>query len=249
MAPNRLIALLFVFTFLFDKAGAAAEDTDALDLSFSMEKTDGGAPSGWKPMTFRKIKRHTIYRLVEEDGRTVLEAKSDNSASGLVYEMDFPASKRPILKWKWKIKKTLEKGDARYKASDDFAARVYVVFKRREKVEGLGSRIKLKLEKLVSGRYSPGAALNYIWANRLPKSRAIKNAYSSRAMMIAVESGDNLAGQWVEESVDIESDYRKYFKADPPQVLGVAIMTDSDNTGGRAEAWYADISLSGKKQD
>lgn len=32
----------------------------------------------------------------------------------------------------------------------------------------------------------------------------------------------------------------------PPPYAGIALMTDTDNTGGSAEAWYADVTLSGR---
>mgnify|MGYP000252352033 CR=1 FL=1 len=249
MAPDRFIVLLFVFVFFFVDRGAVADDAGALDLSFSIAKSPGGLPIGWEPVTFRTIKLHTSYRVVKVDGLTALKAESDNSASGLVYGIDRPVSQLPILKWKWKVSKTLKKGDARYKTSDDFSARIYLIFENRGKGDSLARRIKLELENFIMGRYSSGTALNYIWANKTPKNSAIKNVYSAREIMIAVESGDGLAGRWVAESVDIESDYRKHFKTDPPQLLGLAIMTDSDNTGGKAEAWYADISLSKRNHD
>jgi hypothetical protein len=65
-------------------------------------------------------------------------------------------------------------------------------------------------------------------------------------MMIAVESGPELAGQWVTVRRNVVDDYRKAFGEDPPQVGAIAIMTDTDNTGESATAWYGDISASRK---
>jgi hypothetical protein len=61
--------------------------------------------------------------------------------------------------------------------------------------------------------------------------------------MMAVESGNGKAGQWLMEERDLLADYRLLFGADPPEAEAVAIMTDTDNTGGSAEAWYGDIYL------
>ena len=36
-------------------------------------------------------------------------------------------------------------------------------------------------------------------------------------------------------------DFGEAFNAEPPIISGVAIMTDSDNTGETASAWYGDI--------
>ena len=41
----------------------------------------------------------------------------------------------------------------------------------------------------------------------------------------------------------LAADFQRAFGEAPGPVLGVALMTDSDNTGGQAQAWYADIAL------
>jgi len=72
----------------------------------------------------------------------------------------------------------------------------------------------------------------------------VPNAFTSNAMMIAVESGPAKTGQWVTEERDILTDYRRVFGEDPPEAGAIAIMTDTDNTGTEATAWYNDIILS-----
>jgi len=67
-------------------------------------------------------------------------------------------------------------------------------------------------------------------------------------MIVAVESGDSLAGRWVREERNYLEDYRRLFGEEPGQLGAVAIMTDTDNTGGQASAWYGDISLVAGKQ-
>ena len=59
--------------------------------------------------------------------------------------------------------------------------------------------------------------------------------------MIAVESGSGRAGQWIRERRDVREDYRHVFGEEPGRVDAVAIMTDTDNTGATATAWYGDI--------
>jgi hypothetical protein len=62
-------------------------------------------------------------------------------------------------------------------------------------------------------------------------------------MMVAVESGNAKAGTWVTEERNVYEDYRALFGEDPPPIGAVALMTDTDNTGGEAEALYGDIFL------
>jgi hypothetical protein len=40
---------------------------------------------------------------------------------------------------------------------------------------------------------------------------------------------------------NIVEDYRKAFGEEPPMISGVAIMTDTDNTGESVTAYYGDI--------
>lgn len=177
--------------------------------------------SAWEVQAF---KGETSYSLVkEESGNNVLAAHSRSSASGLVRYMEFDPQKYPILRWRWKVSGILEKGDAATKEGDDYAARIYVIFPHWIK--------------------PLSRTINYIWANRLEQGSAVPNSYFSRAMMLAVESGEEQAGQWISEERNIVEDYRRLFGEDPPKVGGIAIMTDTDNTGEEVQAWYDDLVL------
>ena len=188
------------------------------EIQVSRFNSDGLA--GWESKSFKGT---TEYRLVKEEGRTVVKAVSINSASGLIKKIRFNPSKYRYLRWSWKVSHTVPGGDEKTKSGDDYAARVYVVF---------------------PGRFFwQTKALNYIWANRLAKGDALPNAFTANTRMIAVESGNSMAGQWLTEQRDLVADYRFQFGGDPPEAEAVAVMTDSDNTGGSAEAWYGEISL------
>jgi hypothetical protein len=59
--------------------------------------------------------------------------------------------------------------------------------------------------------------------------------------MVVVESGPERLQQWVRVERNIVEDYRKAFGEEPPTISGVAIMTDTDNTGESVTAYYGDI--------
>jgi hypothetical protein len=69
----------------------------------------------------------------------------------------------------------------------------------------------------------------------------VPNPYTDRVKMIVVESGEAKLHQWVNEERNIYEDYKKAFGEEPPMISGVAIMTDTDNTGETAIAYYGDI--------
>lgn len=200
---------------------------------------------GWEPLEFPDIDRHTHYQLVADDEQgQVVEAVAEDSASGLIARVSLEPGDALILRWHWKVDDILEAGDARRKAGDDYAARIYVAFEFEPDKAGWFERAKRKTVSALFGEELPGRALNYIWANRLPRDEMIANPYTDDTMMIAVSSGRQRSGQWVTVERDVVADYREAFGDEPPELVGVAIMTDTDNTGENARAWYGDITLS-----
>jgi hypothetical protein len=195
---------------------SALVSADADRISFGSFAKSG--LEGWETKTF---KGETDYRIVEDDGQKVLQAKSQAAASGLVFETEYEPTVYPVLSWRWKIDHILTKGDSRTRSGDDYAARIYVVFPH--------------------WFFPMTRTINYIWANRLPKGSSQLSPFTSNAMMIAVESGDEKAGQWISVRRNIIEDYRRAFGEDPPNVGVIAIMTDTDQTGESAIAWYSDI--------
>jgi hypothetical protein len=83
----------------------------------------------------------------------------------------------------------------------------------------------------------------YIWENRAPVGRVIDNLHTSRIKMIVADSGAGNLGHWRSETRNVYEDYRRAFGEDPPPIRSIGIMTDSDNTGSDAEAYYGDISF------
>lgn len=181
---------------------------------------DDGLPPGTEE---RRFEGQTQYRVVQLDGQRVLSATAAGTASGLIFPTRFNPLEWPWLEWRWRIDKVLEKGDARVKQGDDYAARVYVIFPHW---------LPIKTR-----------SINYIWANRLPRDTAQPNTFTSNAMMLALQSGGDLSGEWVSERRNLVEDYRRLFGQDPPDEALVAVMTDTDQTGEFAHAWYDTIRL------
>lgn len=198
---------------LFLSSGAAADSILIDDFETDLSR--------WEENSFQG---KNVYRLVlEANGNRALQVDSQDSASALIQNIEFDPVAFPRLRWRWKISSVLPSGDARVKQKDDYPARVYVIFPHF---------------------FKPlSRSINYIWANRLNVGEVVPSLYFQRSVMLAVESGNQLAGEWVEEERNLLEDYRRVFGEDPPLVGGIAIMTDSDDTGESARAWYDDLQL------
>lgn len=179
-----------------------------------------GLRPGWKE---RRFQGQTSYTVVPEGEGHALRAEATGSASGMVYEVEFDPAEYPILTWRWKVENLVAASDPTRKAGDDYPARVYVVFPH--------------------WFFPKTRSLNYIWATGSPVETPIPNPFTGNAVMIAVESGPEKVGQWVTERRDIVADFRAAFGEEPPKAGAIAIMTDTDQTGERAVAWYDDLRL------
>ncbi|TKV68851.1 DUF3047 domain-containing protein [Marinobacter panjinensis] len=198
---------------------------------------------GWEPLEFPNIDRHSRYQLVDDNGEQVVEATTDDSASGLIARVSVEPGDSLILRWRWKVSNVFEQGDARRKDGDDYPARIYVAFEFEPEEAGFFERARRKAVEVVFGEELPGNALNYIWANQLPVGEMVANPFTDTTMMVAVNSGADTTGSWVTVERDIVADYKEAFGRKPPKLAGVAIMSDSDNTGESATAWYGDVQL------
>ena len=199
-------------------------------LSFLNAKTlfkeDFNNLDNWKPLNFEKIKEHSTYGVKN----SILIAKSNASASGIIFKKTYDIYNYPILTFRWKINNTYKKGDATTKSGDDYPVRIYIMFKYNPDKASFFDTIKYGLAKSIYGKYPPKSALNYIWANKKQKDRIITSAYTSKSKMIVTDYGNKYLHVWRKHSINVLKDYKKAFGENPPAKVSLAIMTDSDNT-------------------
>ncbi len=203
-------------------------------------------PTGWEPLVFPKIPQHTDYDLVKDGDTLVVKAVSVAAASGLTRKIAIDLHKTPILHWRWKVDNVIQKSDVTRKDGDDYAARIYITFAYEPDKVSFAKKLKYTAGKLLFGSELPSGAINYIWESKTSKDTIVDNAYTDFVKMIVVESGTEKVGQWAQESRDVYQDYKKAFGEEPPMISGIAIMTDTDNTGETATAYYGDIFFTGE---
>lgn len=241
-SKSKIRAVVFFLVLIVLSARPLLAEGEMIRLLGDQQAADG-LPKNWRPLTFSKISRHTEYKLIREGDRPVITATSRQSASGLYRPLDLNPKEYPILSWCWKVNRALTKGDETKKNGDDYAARIYVTFKFDPNNATFWERTTFGTIKTIYGAYPPKGALNYVWAGHLPVGKIFPNPYTDRAKMVVVESGNEKEMQWVCEERNLYEDYKRLFGEEPPVFSGVAVMTDTDNTGGEATAYYADLVL------
>jgi hypothetical protein len=236
MAPLRPLTLAALVLGL-----SAFAPGDYVVASFS-NMSPGGTINGWEAMSLGDAPR-SAYALVRDGGTTVVRGRADGSASGLVRRIDLDANRFPILTWRWKAENVISGGNIRRRGGDDYPARIYITFDYDPGDLSFGDRVKYRALRALGYDDIPVRALSYVWANRSGETEIVPNAFTDWVQMVPVRSGSAGLGQWQTERRDVVRDYRAAFGEDPPPISGVAIMTDADNTGGAATAYFGDIRM------
>ena len=191
----------------------------ATDQRIDIARFSQSDMTGWQNKMFSG---ETHYSLEKINGQMALRAVSNAAASGRYREIDIDLNKTPVLNWSWMVKNTIANLNERTKAGDDYAARVYVVFSG-----GMA--------------FWRTRAINYVWSSNQSINMHWSSAYTDNVRMIAMQSGQKRLGEWINERRNVRTDYRRLFGEEPGKLNAVAIMTDTDNSGASASAWYGDI--------
>lgn len=216
---HNSISVLFTSLLMMSSNVFATQANDLYVGNFSQ-----GALDGWK---IKQFDGDTDYQIVNDssNGKQVLRATSNNSASGLFNEQRIDLQKTPYLHWSWKTDKLYSKLNENEKQGDDFVARIYIV------IDG--------------GMFFWNTrALNYVWSSSFEKNDSWPNPYTANATMFSVESGKENLGQWVNYKRNVQEDLKAMLGKDVRYIDAVAVMTDSDNSGQHAVTFYSDIYFS-----
>jgi hypothetical protein len=195
---------------------------------------------GWQPFVLPG-KTKTVYTQQRLDDRWVLHAMADRSASMYRRRLRIEPEQLGTVSFSWKVRSLLDQADVRESETGDAAVRVLLAFDGDSARLSQRNRMMFDLMQSLSGEPPPFATLMYVWDGRAEIDSLVINRRSDRIRKIVVESGPAHLGQWRSYQRNIRADYLRAFGEEPGALIGVAVMTDGDNTQARAEAWYGEI--------
>jgi hypothetical protein len=229
---------------------APAVHADEAPLLTPFSSASGSqAPHPWHFTTLPN-KIPTRFEVVQLEGKRVLKVDADQSYGNLVHPTQLPLNSNTTLAWRWRVDEFVEGADLRTRAGDDGAAKLCVFFDFPIDRLPVGERTRLALARRTTGEDVPSEALCYVWDNKEAKGSELPNAFTRRMRMIVVESGPaSKPGTWVAERRNLLADYRLAFGDEAgstvPDVVGVAVQADADNTHGHGIAYFSDLDLHG----
>lgn len=211
---------------------------------FSNLNEAGNLPKAWQVWRITPQKNKTEYKLKQYEGKTVLHASANVAASGLVLPLKPRSPDQLFLNWEWKALGYIPNADNHDSSVDDAPLRILVAFDGDKTKLPVKDQMIFEMAKIVSGHDMPYASLMYVWAAKTPIETIITSPRSSRIKMIVVNAGKDELGQWQRHHRDISKDFRAAFNEMPGKVIGLGLLTDTDNTKTQVDAIYGDIELS-----
>ncbi len=204
---------------------------------------DVGAPhwaTAWQTFELPG-KQKTRYVALQADGRWVVHAQAQRSASMYRRTLRIEPEQLGSVAFSWKVRALNAEADVRHSDTEDAVVRVLLAFDGNHNRLSPRNRMMFDLMQGLTGESPPYATLMYVWDPRAELDAVVVNPRTDRIRKIVLESGDRYLGQWREYQRNIREDFRRAFGEDPGPLIGVALMTDADNTQGSAEAWYGEI--------
>jgi len=188
-------------------------------------------------------KQPTAFSFTRFDGRDAVMANAESSASMLRHRIRIEPGDLGQIGFSWQVPQLIASADMALIETDDSPVRIVLAF------EGDRSRFSLKnamlseLSHAITGEPLPYATLMYVWCNKGPTETVIVNPRTDRIREMVVESGTQGLNRWRFYKRNIRADFEQAFGESPGALVGIGIMTDSDNTRSNTHAWYGPLDL------
>lgn len=237
-------AALAVIAGLVGCASAPEGADKAADVASSPWVATPGAQ--WEHREFPG-KRPTQFQFERKDGRDAVAASADASASMLRRQTRIEPQDLGRVRFSWLVPGLIPEADMARRDAEDAPVRIVLAFDGDRSRLSPRDAMLSELARTLTGEEMPYATLMYVWCNHRQPGSVIQNPRTDRIRKLVVESGTTRLNQWLEYERDVRADYERAFGEKPGALIGVAIMTDSDNTQSRARAWYGPVRLVGTR--
>ena len=178
-----------------------------------------------KELKVRKVKKLTSYSLGSNENGNYLRAEAEGVGSGLGKKIEIDLNNTPYINITWKIEKDLNGIDEKSKKGHDYAARVFVV--KKTGLTALSNK-----------------AINYIFSSNNSINDHWRSPYTKSSIDYVLSTTKENLNEWVTVKANVKNHFKKLHDIDVDILNGVALMTDTDQTGLKAISYYQNIYFS-----
>lgn len=228
-----LLLVTAVFVTAWSSGPDGVSDPERLVIEDFRGHRMGSVPGTWKVLEGRRLTAATerewdesrSFTVMQEGNRRFVRALTHNRASRIILPNDdaWSLETHPNLMWEWRAA-VLPEG-AREDRVNDTGGALYVTFD----MDWLGRPRSIK----------------YTYSSSLPVGTVVS---FGRLKVIVASSAVDGIGDWKKIERDVVADFRSVFRGDPPdRPLSIALWSDTDDTGGRAQVDFANIVAYGNR--
>lgn len=220
--------------------GSSGHATGAHD-GFSEGRPGGALPRGWRHVPLNQRKRPTAWALQSDGAGVVLSAHANASASLVIRVKTIDLDATPVVAWRWKIDAHPKDADNSRAAKEDSVARLVFAFDGKKASLPLADRLVMQVAKSMSGHDMPYATLMYVVSGVAPVGAVVPNPHTRRVQMVVASTASQALNSWVSMERNVREDFLSAFGEEPGRLIAYGVMSDTDNTGAQAHAWFGDI--------
>jgi hypothetical protein len=232
-----------------DKAEHASEQGAALaaldKTPWALQSQTGAAKNdiaGWTHWALPG-KTATQFRAARHQGRDALVAISQASASMVRSKVRVAPEDLGRVRFSWNVPELIAGADLGTRDVADSPVRIVLAFEGdRSKLSARNAMLS-ELARALTGEEMPYATLMYVWCNHRAPGSVIVGPRTDRIRKLVVESGSVNLKRWLDYERDLRADFIKAFGEAPGALVGIAVMTDTDNTASATRAWYGPVQL------
>lgn len=225
-------------------ASRTVTDAAPVTIGLSAWAAPSGRPHGssWQHSKLPgKTASHFEY--ARDEGRHTLAVKAESSASMVRRKLSIPPDQLGSVRFSWKVPELIAQADMALRDADDSPVRIVLAFEGNRTRFSMRDAMLSELSLALTGEEMPYATLMYVWSNRRAPGTVVNSPRTDRIRTLVVESGPRRLNRWLDYERNIRADYELAFGEAPGALVGIAIMTDSDNTRSTTRAWYGPVLL------
>ena len=182
-------------------------------------------------------KQATNFAYSRKDGRHSMAVMAQSSASMLRQKVHIAPAALSHVQFSWWVPELIAQADMALRDADDAPVRIVLAFDGDRSKFSAKNAMLSELSHAITGEPLPYATLMYVWCITRAPGTVIINPRTDRIRKLVVESGSAKLNQWLDYQRDIRADFERAFGEAPGALVGIGIMTDTDNTQSHARAW------------
>ena len=200
------------------------------------------ATSRWQHLTFPG-KTANQFAYLQVDGRRAMGVRSGSAVSMLRKIVSVDPAQLAGLRFSWKVPGLIAGADLGLREKEDSPVRLVLAFDGDRSRMSPRDHMLSELARTLTGEEMPYATLMYVWSNHHVPGTVLKSSRTERIRKLVLESGPDRLNRWLDYERDIRADFVAAFGEEPGRLIAVGIMTDTDNTRSKAQAWYGPVVL------